>query len=221
MKRKFVTAIVLTAVLAISMCSAVALAKGKPDKPPGKPSAPEVATFSITFTDGHITSALFETEASSENWEPQEVKGRKHKEWAIDHYSITGSFTLEDVLWDPNSPDPLFGLPEYEDDSSVCDFFDNNNPMTISWLDHVYTKETNYWQTALNQTDEATGRNYMLVMDNWMSGTESYHETINQWEATFEDSSCHIHWWNGVFHNVWKGRLSFTVTVQRLSETDN
>ena len=211
MERKFVIVIVLTTILAISMCSAVALAKGKPDKP-GKPSTPEVATFLITFTDEDIISDPFETEASIENWEPQEVKGRRNKEWTIDHYSIAQSFTLEDVPLDSNVPDPLFGLMEYTG-GSVCAFFNTNEPITIAWLDHFYTKDNDAWQIALTQTDEE-GHNNMLIMDNWVSGIESYDEKQDQWTVTFENSYSHIHWWDdGVFHNVWKGRLSFTVTI--------
>ena len=211
MKRNSALVIVLTTILAISLCSVIALAKGKPDKP----SVPEVATFSITFTTGDILINSFETEANTENWKPQNVKGRIIKSWAIDSYSIAEFFTLYDVHLDPKEPDPLFGLIEYPEDSSVCDFFDVSKLITISWLEHAYTKENDWWSVALNQTDYA-GHNYVLVMDNWVSGTESYDETQDQWTVIFEDASCHIQWWaDGVFHNVWKGRLTFTVTVQR------
>jgi hypothetical protein len=219
MERKFMVVMVLTTILAISTSAVVVFAKGKPDKPPDKPSTPDVAIFSITFTGGDIASSSFETEASTENWEPQVVKGRKNRVWATDHYAIAGFFSLNDVPLDEAVPDPLFGLMEYTG-GSVCEFFDTTEPITISWLDHFYTKDNDAWNVALNQTDEE-GHNNVLVMDNWVSGTESYDETEDQWTVTFEDSYCHIQWWeDGVFHNVWKGRLSFIVTVQRLPEID-
>lgn len=190
---------------------------------PARKLQPETATFEIRFgslaldigTD--IVGGPFSTVADVENWESEIVKGKgKEKIWEIEHYSVTGSFTLRDVPLDESAPDPMFGLYEYPEDSSVCDFFDVSELITISWLEHVYSKDYEYWNVALNQTDG--NRNYHLIV---YHGTGVYDPDSDTWTVEFDNAYAFIEWREeldqGVFHNVWKGYLTFTITIQRLS----
>ncbi len=104
----------------------------KPPKKPPKP--PRTATFAIKFS-GDIASGTFNTVTEIDYWEPTVVKGKgTMKTWAIEHYSVTGVFDLEDITCGGEDvPDPPHGVCEYE--SSVCEVFDESEPITISWLE--------------------------------------------------------------------------------------
>jgi len=189
----------------------------KPPKKPPKP--PKTATFVITFSVD-ICGGPFETVTKVDYWEPTVVKGKgTTKTWAIEHYSVTGDFDLEDIPLDETAPDPPYGVPDYPPDSSVCDFFDVEEPITISWLEHTYSRDYDYWHVALNQ-DDGYGRDYHLIVH---EGTGDYDPVSDEWTVIFDDTYGFIEWWEwqdpdgpGLFHNVWKGYLTFTIKIQKL-----
>lgn len=179
---------------------------------------PKAATFEITFL-WDIAGGPFETVADIENWEPMTVKGKGSRRiWSIEHYEVTETFSyIEDVDINQNAPEPRFGEPDYPLDSSVCDFFDVNELITISWLEHHYSRDFDSWYVALNQTDGEGCNHELLVFD----GVGVYDDTSDTWTVNFEEDYSFIEWWEwreeegGVFHNVWKGYLTFTITIQR------
>jgi len=211
-------------------------AKGKPDKPPGKPSDPEPVIADYIIEIGKVDEDIILDSPSYISFEdvdggywlpPPPTKGKSQKErvWRIgtvEVMEISCTYTIADV---PTSDPQYDGLSTILADHGV----DVNTESLFFMIEHVYTRVSSagvsdYWQIGIawevsHEPNTDSHIHAIMCMTNIDAEWEGeYDENTDTWIVTFEDAEAVlVENPDGIgdMDLLWEWTLSFTVTITR------